>query len=281
MDDTRSILIVDSNVGFATMLEESLERDGNYRAIVAHRGSEALNVVSKESLDLAIIDLGLDATDGLDGAMVARRIRQEQSDLRLVLIPLQGDVLPAEVSDLDVQAVLPKPFFLPDLPYLIEEALSQPVRESRQPIDFVPPNGLADRPISAEDPAERPQQWAGAAFRDLELLARETNAEAVLLIRQGKILSSVGTVSPEVLEKLAQGIEESYRSSNRIAEALGREQHCFEQSLQGDQYLLYSLMIHGGVILSAALPTHVPLGIVRHRVRATARQIRHLMPVTQ
>lgn len=282
MDEGRSILIVDSNVGFATMLQESLEREGDYRVIVAHKGSEALNIASTEVFDLAIVDLGIDNVDGFDGATVARRLRQEQRHLRLVLIPLQGDVLPGEMADLDVQSVLPKPFFLPDLPHLIEEALSRPVHESGQPADAaVPPSGPGDRSVMVVDPLEMPYECPQEALRELEILARETNADAVLLTCEGRILSSVGTVSSEALEQLARAIGESYHSSRRIAEALEREPHRFEQSLEGDQHILYSLTIIDAVILSAALPTHVPLGIVRHRVRAAAAQLRHLASATQ
>ena len=61
--DKASILIVDSSVGFATMLQESLEQDNGYHAAVAHTGSEALSVAASETFDMAIVDLGLDAAD--------------------------------------------------------------------------------------------------------------------------------------------------------------------------------------------------------------------------
>ncbi|MEA3375207.1 MAG: response regulator, partial [Chloroflexota bacterium] len=272
-----SILIVDSNVGFAAMLQESLEQEGDYRAVVAHSGSEALNIASSETFELAIVDLGLDSADDLDGATVARRLRAGQRDLRLMLIPLEGDVLSEDVADLDVQSVLPKPFFLPDLPALIEDALTQPIDEAGPP----DASGQGGRPDEAPEPATAPRavstEDSPELVRELEDLAREINAEVVLLTREGEILASVGRLSTDVLDQLAQLITQGHGSSHRLAEAMGHQRRGFEQTLKGGPVLLYSRAVAGDVILSAALSTDVALGIVRHRARGAADRLRTLI----
>mgnify|MGYP001052296956 CR=1 FL=1 len=268
-----SILIADSNVGFATMLQQSLEQDGDYRTAVAHSGSEALRIAANATFDLAIVDLGLEADDDLDGATLARRLRQRQRNLRLMLIPLEGDELSEEVADLDVQSVLSKPFFLPDLPALIEGALAQPVRQLAESQEAVEPAPSVE-PGTDVDPGQRPYAGSPDVVRELEDLAREINAEAVLLTRDGEVLASVSELSIETLSELAQITQDSYRSSNRIAEVLGRERRHFEQSVEGGDYMVYSLTVVEDVILSAALRTNVALGIVRHRAKAAAKRLR-------
>ncbi|RLC63643.1 MAG: hypothetical protein DRI80_03435 [Chloroflexota bacterium] len=121
---THQILIVDSNTAFATMLQESLEQGGEYRATMATSGDEALQALTAADFDLAIVDLGLSDPDG---ATLARALRQQRPDLRLMLIPLVGEEPPPELADLDVQGTLPKPFFLPELPGRIADALARPV----------------------------------------------------------------------------------------------------------------------------------------------------------
>lgn len=268
-----SILIVDSSVGFATMLQQSLERDGDYHTTIAHKGSEALEIASRETFDLAIVDLGIDAVDDLDGATVARGLRQRQRNLRLMLIPLEGDALPEEVADLDVQSVLSKPFFLPDLPALIERALAQPVRQSARSQEAIEPDTVVESAIDI-DPGQTSYAGSPDVARELDDLAQEISAEAVLLTQDGEVLASVGQLSVETLRELAQIIRNSYRSSNRIAEALGRERQRFEQSIEGGDTRLYSLTVVDDVILSAALRTDVALGIVRHRAKAAAKRLR-------
>ncbi len=279
MGDTgrASILIVDSNVGFAAMLQESLEQEGDYRARVAHQGSQALELASAETFDLAIVDLGLDDADGLDGPTVARRLRAGQRDLRLMLIPLEGNVLSEDVADLDVQSVLPKPFFLPDLPGLIEDALTQPLGGPRPPEAPEEPVRPDEAPPSGLQSAHVPYRPAPELLRELQDLAREINAEAVLLTREGEILASVGRLSSDVLDQLAQLITQGHGSSHRLAEAMGHQRRGFEQTLKGGPVLLYSRAVAGDVILSAALSTDVALGIVRHRARGAADRLRTLI----
>jgi len=269
-----AILIVDSNVGFATMLQESLEQDGNYRTAVAHRGSEALRTVAHETFDLAIVDLGVDAADDLDGATVARRLRQKQTNLRLMLIPLEGDELPDAVADLDVQSVLSKPFFLPDLPELIENVLAQPMAELPQSEEIGQSDTSAIRSAADDGPKETSYAVSPHAIRELEDLAQEIGAEMVLLTHNGEVLGSVGPLSTETVSELTQIVQHSYQSSNRIAEILGRERRRFEQSLEGGDYVLYSLSVIEDVILCVALRSAIALGIVRHRAKAAARRLR-------
>ncbi|MFW6136108.1 MAG: response regulator, partial [Chloroflexota bacterium] len=253
--------------------QESLEQEGEYRTRVAHQGSQALELASAETFDLAIVDQGLDAADDLDGPTVARRLRAGQRDLRLMLIPLEGDTLSEDVADLDVQSVLPKPFFLPDLPALIEDALTQAIGEAGPP----GASGEGGRPDEPPEPAIVPRAVSTGdspeLVRELEDLAREINAEAVLLTREGEILASVGRLSTDVLDQLAQLITRGHGSSHRLAEAMGHQRRGFEQTLTGGQVLLYSRAVAGDVILSAALSTDVALGIVRHRTREAADRL--------
>ena len=88
MNNVPSILIVDNNEAFATMLREGLEQDGKYQTTVTASGDEALQALSAGEFDLAIVDLGVDDPDG---TLVARPLRQQQADLRLMLIPLMGE----------------------------------------------------------------------------------------------------------------------------------------------------------------------------------------------
>jgi CheY-like chemotaxis protein len=273
---------VDSNVGFAGMLQQSLEQRGAYRVTVAYDGARALEAASEETFDLAIVDLGVDVVDDLDGATVARRLRQGQPDLRLMLIPLVGDTLSEEMADLDVQGTLPKPFFLPDLPDLLEAAMARP---------FAPPEVPLEKPAPVEAPAlagvpapppvavplRAPYECPPRVMRELENLAREINAAAVLLSQGEEVLGAVGNLRYGEMEELARIVAESARISTQVAEILGREQGHFEQSMEGDEQILYSLTVAEDAILSAVLRDGVALGMLRHHVRSTARRLRDLI----
>ena len=118
------ILVVDRNEAFATMLKEMLEDDGDYDVSVARRGSDALSLLHDESFALTIIDMDLDPDD-LDYRDLIPRLREVRPAMRLMLIPLAGKSLPAEIQRSDIQGILSKPFFADDLLPSIENALTR------------------------------------------------------------------------------------------------------------------------------------------------------------
>jgi DNA-binding response OmpR family regulator len=293
MDDGPAILIVDSNEGFAAMLQQSLEQDGGYNATVAHDGKQALQAASDRAFAMAIVDLGVDVVDDLDGAALARSLRERQGDLRLMLIPLSGDALPEDLGDLDVQGTLPKPFFLPELPHRVEAAMTRPMGEGPAPFEPAEPQPPAELqlPAAIAEPLDAPRQppisvgppplfseCPPPVMQEMENLARETNAAAVFLTRGEHVLGSAGRLHPDDVTVLARIVDRSWIFSCQVAEILRREQRDqYEQSLEGDQHMLYSLIVVEDVMLSAALGSDAALGILRHRVRSAARRIRDLM----
>ena len=371
MGQSATILIVDSNPGFALMLKESLEEEGGYLATVALTGSEALDAASTRSFELAIVDLGIQVQDGLDGEAVARKLRAADADLSLILIPLQGDELPKDLNDLGVQGTLPKPFFLPDLPNLVEAALGGPLRRpgaqaepETQPgpgthawpgvPERSPPadkgghsaqselpeqpgvreaSERADRPAvrargrapdrvsgsaKQESPAQPPvaesadvpelhrdrgdpqpskgrhagrtrdeapspgaKGWCEAATAEVERLAGEVNADAVMVTDRGDVVVCVGGIRGDRRDALGQTIWRACRLARMATRSLGSEPTGFEQAVEGEDYVLYTSTIEDNVLLSVVLRSDTTLGFLRHRVRETARRLRAALSVPE
>lgn len=68
----KRILIIDDDIHIGDMLEEALTKEG-YSAIRAYSGTEALYVLSEQSVDLVLLDLML---PGLNGEEVLVRIKR-------------------------------------------------------------------------------------------------------------------------------------------------------------------------------------------------------------
>jgi CheY-like chemotaxis protein len=117
---TRRILVVDSDFAFATMLKEGLERGSDFEAVAVHTGSDALQSVIEQPFSLVIIDMGV--RDIRPGTLV-RAIREAKPNMRIMLIPLFGQELPPSAQALNIQGILPKPFFMDELPVIVEAAL--------------------------------------------------------------------------------------------------------------------------------------------------------------
>lgn len=275
MNNEHSILIVDSTKAFATMLKESLEQEGQYRATVAINGDEALQALKAAEFDLVIVDLGL---ANPDGATFARTLRQQQPDLRLMLIPLMGEELPSELADLDIQGVLSKPFFLPELPDRIADALGQSEGEGPGIAEVAEPDLVPHRPaVSSAERLAVLREHIQTVIQEMSALSQEVNAEAVILTCGEKLIAHTGRLSAEGASKLAQVAGESWRTSARVAQILGQEQLRFEQSVEGGEHMFYSLAVAEDIILSIALSASVALGMIRHRAKSTADTLRRLM----
>jgi DNA-binding NtrC family response regulator len=115
------ILVIDPDIAFATLLKESLEQTLLYQITTANDGQAVLDTLAQDGWAMVILDLGL--TDP-PAEQVAQSVRAQHPELPLMVIPLDGDALPPEISALGIQGVLTKPFFLPDLSSLVARAMS-------------------------------------------------------------------------------------------------------------------------------------------------------------
>ncbi|MCP4543090.1 MAG: response regulator transcription factor [Chloroflexi bacterium] len=292
-----SVLIIDSNEAFATILKEGLEQGGEYQTTIASNGDQALQALSNTNFDLVIVDLGLDDPDG---ATFARTLREQQPDQGMMLIPLMGEDLPSELANLDIQGVLPKPFFFPELPGIIGSALGREV-EAAPPIIETPV--VAEAPITPKAPpvvapppvVETVESSVTAAERVAEVqnrisekrmqsiiqamnnLAQDIGAASVILSCEGGLIAHAGRLSAQEATGLAQVVGENWRTSARVARILGQEQLRFEQSVEGGEHLFYSLAVAEDIILSAAVNTSTPLGMIRHSTKSTADALQRLV----
>jgi len=267
--DQSAIMVIDSSDAFATMIREYLEQEGGYRVTAKESGAAALEALDADEYSLAILDLGLRDEDG---ATVAHHLRHKQADLRLILLPVDGDSLPPEVVDLDVQGVLPKPFFLPDLLPCVARALDRPesAGSSQQAETTAAPVRTA--PIDPQPVAE------GADISDvvprLRNLARELSADAVILSRQERVLAQATRLTNSSMKQLIRLVVDSWRTSAHLAHILGKDQLGYEHSIEGKEYVFYSVTVSGDVLLSVVIGHSVPLGILRHQARTTADRLR-------
>jgi DNA-binding response OmpR family regulator len=103
---TYRVLLVEDDARLAAMVADYLGEAG-FRATLAGTGSEAQQLLRRESFDAVILDLMLPDTDGLE---VCKRIRTE-SAIPLLMLTARGDPLDRVVGlELGADDYLPKPF---------------------------------------------------------------------------------------------------------------------------------------------------------------------------
>lgn len=268
------ILIVDSSGAFAAMLKEGVESSGPYQAITVSSGTDALDVLVQNQIDLAIIDMGL---EDMDGPTLVQSLRQAKPDLRIMLIPLFGRELEDKTLSPEVQGILPKPFFIGELPDLIQEALTCPFGKGAEAARELP---VEPTPEPRPEPLPVPRAAAGQVFASqdvnglLEKLFQEIRAEAVLFVRGADLIAHAGNVTRKRAQELAELAEESLNAAHKIAAFLGETDNHFEQcTFEGDEYSVYSMDVTPNTFLSVALSARTPVGIVRYNLRQVANAL--------
>jgi DNA-binding response OmpR family regulator len=109
----RRILIVDDDAALANAERAILEEEG-YKVLYAADGTEAVDVLSRESVDLVLLDISM---PNMDGYQVCHWVRQNPDTARLNILMITARGLVEEmVTGLDAGAddYLSKPFEVPE-----------------------------------------------------------------------------------------------------------------------------------------------------------------------
>ena len=91
---TKRVLIVDDNEDSAYMLSAMLRMNG-YDVVMAHDASEALTVVDRGAVDIAVIDIGLPVMDGNE---LAKLLRANVRTTKCKLVALTGHGGAADIA---------------------------------------------------------------------------------------------------------------------------------------------------------------------------------------
>jgi DNA-binding response OmpR family regulator len=289
-------------------LSEGLNNHQAFSAEVTLSSTAALQKVVEQSVDLVIVDMSI---KDVSPPKLIKAIREAKSSLPIMVTPVIGQDVPENVKSLDIQGILPKPFFIGDLPKIVGGALgldldsqvpdlpAQPARNSNTRRSS--PTPAAEKPVEAPQPVAKvetaPAPVAAATTeiylptleaRKLERLRKhredivnqlkdmnsDFRAEVILLTAGSELIAKAGTMSDKRADELAMLVAKSAETISQMARFLGERTKNFEQSMhEGSRFRLYSYSLGEGVVLSMALDVSVPLGIIRHQTRRTCQQL--------
>ncbi len=181
---TIRVLVVDDDPAIVRTLAINL-RARDYQVQVAHDGRTALEILTEESPDLMLLDLGL---PDLDGVSVLRRLRAFSALPVIVLSARHSSDDKVEALDLGANDYVTKPFGVEELMARIRAALRQVPAESATDTRVV------TTPTLRLDLGEHLAQLNGVAvhltpteWRMVDTLTRRPGA----LVRQADLLREV------------------------------------------------------------------------------------------
>jgi DNA-binding response OmpR family regulator len=167
----KTILVVDDDPGLQDLVVFALKREG-YEVRQAFDAFEGLEIIEKEKIDLALLDVMMPKMDGLE---MLSRLRAHNNDLRVIVMTALS-APEAAVSALRDQAsdFLTKPFDLPQLLSSVKAVFELSPRDIQIEVLSARPEWIELRvpcDIAAIDPLER---LMSQLKTDLPPLTRET-----------------------------------------------------------------------------------------------------------
>jgi CheY-like chemotaxis protein len=282
------VLLVDKDDAFAAILTEGLQTVGEYLVTSVTTGQAALDHVSNRVFDVFIVDTEI---PDMEPQALVHDLRQQAPGVPVIVIPFFGAEMPPELTEDEVQGILPKPFFVDDLPSLMANILGRGAAAADEPTAVASEQAA---PTTADAVKEEgvPLVFTAAPTGKtpiqvdrlrpiLKDLSRELSAEAVLVMTKDELIAWAGTMEQEAYyQQLAGQVAETVRLSARTAAFLGEPSGGFDQTLyEGSRFRLLSLRLspEPQVFLCLALSSSTPLGTVRYRTRQAAEEIVKLL----
>ncbi|WP_409303250.1 response regulator [Peribacillus sp. SCS-155] len=115
------ILIVDDQFGIRILLNEVLSKEG-YTTYQAANGVQALDIVTKHSPDLVLLDMKI---PGMDGIEILKRMKQINLEIKVIIMTAYGELdMIQEAKDLGAMTHFAKPFDIDDIRQAVKEYLA-------------------------------------------------------------------------------------------------------------------------------------------------------------
>ncbi len=269
------VLIADPNPTFAGMIREVLEESGRFTVVIVASGAEAMGAASREQFDIVLLESSLEDFSLRDAVTVLRR-NQPYLPI-MIILPFGEHPLPDAAKFFDVQGILAKPLYVPDLQKRIEAALAKPVNGFTPPPRNPEPLPPAAAPEIASSTPLRPRAstanrppapaWlddVSRAAQYLTTLTLESSASAALLMRDQHLIAFAGQCTQADADELARLVANHWAKDGGGGQGA---QVRFIHLPGGGDYLVYSTLAAQDVVLSMAFQAETPLGQIRKQAK--------------
>ncbi len=265
------VLVVEPDSGFSALISEMLPADSQFSIQPIETGREALVHAAQTPPDLVIVDT-LISDMKLSDLIVGMRVRNPI--LPMMLIPAFGSELPVVAKGLDIQGVLPKPFFPPDLENLLHAALKGQVGDNTGELKIpdstakvMPPASLPQTSATLANLNDDAPEWLrnrDRAAQYLIQLSLESGAMATMLTRGTQRYAYAGQFSKEEADTITTMVYDYWKRN--ADNQRGNLMRIF--TLNGDaEYMLNVTKVTDGVLLSIIVDANTPFSEVRKQSR--------------
>lgn len=261
--------MITPDTGFGELIRQVLVEEGAYEVSLVFDGISALSVAQQYEFALVILDC---AADDVPFAELVGALRDWHPEMRLLLIPPDNNPDDPAIDHTNPDALLPKPFYLPDLLESISTILSGGgIEESDGLLNLITDTQdiAGVEAIKEEDEAGSPLPWLEDVTTAAQYLARlslETAARAALITRDERLWAYAGEMGQPAADQLAETVGQHWRSqsANDLARFV---------TLDGEEYMLYATGLEEDLVLALIFDARTPFSKIRSQSSRIARAL--------
>lgn len=284
---TVRVLIVSPDTGFGGLIQQTLEKSGRYKPVLVSTGRQALELTKQIPIELAILDAD---TADLSINEMGEALHAHVPELRLLLIPTGETKSIDEAGGLSVNGYLTKPFYLPDLVDIVDNALTPAPGEAAAETMLLEDSSWEDIGPTLDDfetSSDYPftdtlddAAWLGdinLAAQHLARLSLSTSSQAALILRGGRLWAYAGELTQQAAEELAQIVQHGWKPG--AADDRGGDERVIELAhfahleSTGSEYLLYATNIENDMHLVLAFDARTPFSEIRTQANSLAKAL--------
>lgn len=227
---------------------------------------QAVDAAATGGVGLLVLDADF---GGMDLTAVVAELRALAPDLRLIVIPAEENPTDPQLTKLGADAILPSPFYLPNLVAAVEQLYGPLVpKESAKRSSY----GSAPIQFKASQHAEvvAPEwlQDVDLAAQYLTRLSLESASQAALITRREKVWAYAGELPQRAAEELADAVSQHTADGNQAD--LARFIHL--NATKAD-YMLYATSLGDEYSLALVFDAQVPFSQMRAQVNKLANAL--------
>ncbi len=264
----KKVLILSPSPGFGELIRQLFEDTGGFAPLVVADPIQAKQLAQKEALALTIVDADIALEDF---PSFVSELRAYAPQTRLIVVPAKDDPDNPQLAQLDANAVLPSPFYLPNLVAAIEQ-LFGPLVPGANEERKVYGKPTATLSIARVDPEpEFAPDWLQDISQAASYLARlslESASQAALITRGSRVWAYAGELTEDAVHELAGAIS-SY-ATNGSGTDLARFVHI---SATKADYMLYATHLGGEFHLALVFDAQMPFSKMRAHVGQLAKKL--------
>lgn len=255
------ILLISPDEGFGELIRQVLVEEGDYDVDLVKSGYAALSAAQENDFAVALLDC---AANDVPFTELTGALRDWHAGLKVVIVPPNNDPDDPAIDHTNPDALLSKPFYLPDLLEVIASLLNN------EPVDTVSDTNPFEVTADSLQFVEAPEPvddypWLHDVTRAAQYLASlslETSARAALITRAGELWAYAGQLGQPSANKLADTL--GSQGGSDVARFV---------TLDDSEYMLYATGLTGDMVLALIFDSKTPFSKVRSQSGQVAKAL--------